>query len=157
MSYGDITDVKQALSNLIAGPHFIAALQDAVLTKRDGVMPPTSLVSFPYESLSLTRYPVCQVIGLRTAYPEADMVKHALHEVAIMWTAVAPTEEIVTKHVELLVRATVDLVWGVSLDMAVANGPLLVTAEDYSPLVPARDHPFLKSGRVMVTIPTWRD
>lgn len=153
---GDIDDVKTALAAVLSGPKFIAALAAAVVEKAAGVAPSPQAAVFTEERLTQNSFPACQLVAIRTTYPDQDMIKYGLHEIAVYWTAVATDEGTVTKHIQLLLRATVDLLWGVSLDMAVANGPIQVLEEDYSPLVPARDVPFLKSGRVILNVPVWR-
>lgn len=157
---GDIDDVKDALAALLSGPLFVSAMEDVVVRKQNMQMPEKPVVVYTEERLQAIEYPSCQLIGLRTRYPKGGEdygVKKAVHEIVVEWTAIAANERLVTRYVELLVRATTEVLEGkAGLDMRVQNSPILITEEDYSPLIPHPDHPFLKSGRVMTQVMTWR-
>ena len=157
---GDIDDVKKAVAALLSGPLFVHAMEEVVTRKQNMRMPEKQVTVYEEERMQAIEYPSCQVIGLRTRYPKAAtdaVLKSAVHELALEWSAIGKNEKEVTRMVELLVRATTETLEGVAgLNMKLANGPILITEEDYSPLVPHPDHPFLKSGRVMALVATYR-
>lgn len=152
---GDADDVKRALIGLLTSPAFSQTLAALQAVRQDGFMPPLPVTVYQEERMSHIVFPMCELIVYKGSYPEQDILKHIEYTIGLRWTAVAKDERTVTRHVEMLVRATVELLWGATLP-GVNSGPILVTEEDYSPLAPARDHPFVKSGLVLVTIPIWR-
>src|SRR3954469_5463847 len=133
---GDANDVKNDLAVLLARPGFRAALVAACAEKQTGFLPPLPVTVYREERLSHVVFPMCELIAYRTTYVHQDVVKAADVFIGARWTAVAKDERSVTRYIEALVRATVDLLWGVSLPRC-NSGPILVTEEDYSPLVPS--------------------
>lgn len=157
MSLGDAGDVKAALVRQLTGPGFVAALQALVLEKGDGVWPRLPVTVYPNERNTHDTFPMAELIAYRSTFSEETTVKQTAHQIGVRWTDVGPTEEAVTQTIERLVRATTDLLWDSTLDTLVASGPILVTEEDYSPLMPTPLHPFVKSGLIMMTVPVYRD
>lgn len=154
---GDIDDVKKAIKSALQGPGFAAALSDVVTGDGDGFWPPPVAAVYQEERLSHLLFPMAEVIGYRSTFAENDTVKATMHEIGVRWTAIGKNEAEVTKYVERLVRATTDLLWMTDLNLQVASGPIIVFEEDYSPLVPTSEHPFVKSGLVMLRVPVWRN
>lgn len=152
---GDMDDIKRDLAHLLSSPAFRTCLASVVAEKQDGFVPLLPAAVYQEERLSHLVFPMAELIGYRATFVEQDMVKHINHEIGVRWTAVARDEHTVTRYVELLTRASVDLIFGEVLQR-VRSGPMWVTEVDYSPLVPAVDHPYMKSSLVMVTVPIWR-
>jgi hypothetical protein len=153
---GDPDDIKKDLALILQGPSFRTTLGGLVGDKQDGFLPLLPGAVYQEERLSHLVFPMCELIAYKTDYQRPDdIVKYADVHIGARWTAVAKDEKTVTRYVELLVRATVDILWGISLPR-VNSGPILVTEEDYSPMVPTVEHPYVKSGTVMLTVPIWR-
>lgn len=155
MSLGDMDDIKRDLAHLLGSPQFRTTLAAVVAEKQDGFVPLLPAAVYQEERLSHLVFPMAELIGYKANVMEQDIVKHIEHHVGVRWTAVAKDEHTVTRYIELLTRTTVDMLWGQVL-ARVQSGPMLVTEVDYSPLVPAVDHPYMKSSLVMVTVPIWR-
>lgn len=153
---GDVYDIKRELAALLSSPLFRQTLTSVVVAKQDGFMPLLPAAIFQEERLSKLVFPMAELVAYREKFVEQDLVKHVEHDIGVRWTAVAKDERTVTRYVELLTRATVDILFGAVLP-AVDGGPILVTEVDYSPLVPAVEHPYVKSSLVMITVPVWRD
>lgn len=156
MSLGDASDVKRALRRMLEGPGFTAAVSSAVIEKGDGVWPVLPPTVYENERLTDVTFPMAELIVYQSTFSDDDVVKRTEHRIGVRWTAVGDNEQTVTKNVELLVRATTDLVWMSNLDTLVASGPIRVESEDYSPLHPTL-RPFMKSGLVIMIVPVWRD
>lgn len=156
-SPGDAEDVKRTLKRMIEGPEFIAKLASVVTTKGDGTWPTLPVTVYAEERLTHDRFPMAELIVYRSSFDDEEWVKKTVHQIGVRWTAVGPDEVTVTRQVERLVRATTDLLWMSNLDMLVQSGPIRVTDEDYSPLLPTATHPFVKSGLVLLHVPVWRD
>lgn len=152
---GDLDDVKRDIAHLLLGPEFRNQLATVVSEKQDGFVPLFPAAVYQEERLSNNVFPSAELVGYRERFPEHDIVKHVEIEIGVRWTAVAKDERTVTRYVELLTRTTVDLLWGRVLPR-VQGGPILVTEVDYSPLVPAVEHPYVKSSLVLITVPIWR-
>jgi hypothetical protein len=152
---GDMDDIKVDLAALLKSPRFRQVMTAIVAGKQDGFMPLLPAAIYQEERLSHLVFPMAELIGYKTIHPEQDIVVHAENHLGVRWTAVAKDEHTVTRYIELLTRTTVDLLWGASLPR-VQSGPVLVTEVDYSPLVPAVDHPYMKSSLVMITVQIWR-
>lgn len=153
---GDIEDVKVAMQRALVGPGFLAALGAAVAEKGDGFWPRLQYSVYKEERLSHLVFPMAELIAYRTRYAEDDVLKIVEHEVGVRWTDVAKNEADVTKAVERLCRATVDLFWDGSLDTITMAGVIRILSEDYSPLVPTVEHPYVKSGVVLLTVPVFK-
>lgn len=153
---GDADDIKRALRRYLQGPEFQTVLARIAAEKGDGFYPPLPVYIYQEERLSHLTFPMAELVVYRSVFNDDDVVKRTVHEIGIRWTAVAKDEATVTKYVERLVRATTDLLWLSTLDTQVQSGPIVVTEEDYSPLVPSVDHPYVKSGIVMLQVPVWR-
>jgi len=153
---GDMDDVKRDLSGLLRSPAFRQQMTRVVNKQQDGFLPLLPAAIYQEERLSHLVFPMAELIGYHSTFVEQDIVKYTQHDVGVRWTAVAKDEHTVTRLIEVLTRTTVDLLWGAILPR-VHSGPILVKEVDYSPLVPAVEHPYLKSSLVMVTVQTWRD
>ncbi len=154
---GDADDIKSALARLLAGPRFLQSLSTVVSEKGDGFQPHPVAAVYQEERLSKLVFPMAELIVFRSNYTQpSETVKAIVHEIGVRWSAVGQTESEVTRYVEILSRATVDLLWESDLDTDVASGPIFITSEDYSPMVPFREHPYLKSVLVMLHVPVWR-
>ncbi len=152
---GDMDDIKRDLAALLRGPTFRETLASVAGEKQDGFLPLLPAAVFEEERLSHLVFPMAELIGYRATYAEQDIVKHIEHEIGVRWTAVARDEHTVTRYIELLTRTTVDMLWGTVLER-LDTGPILVREVDYSPLVPAAQHPYVKSSIVLITVPIWR-
>lgn len=154
---GAAIDVKRELALLLQGPAFGDQLARVVAERGEGLTPPIPLPSSIYreETLAHMQFPMVELIAYRVNYPDNDVVVHAHVEIGVRWTAVAADEKTVTRHVEQLVETTVALLWGLTLPN-VNSGPILIREEDYSPLLPTTNHPFMKSAAVLITVPIWR-
>lgn len=154
---GDADDVKRALGRLLAGPKFLASLSAVVSEKGDGFQPHPVQAVYQEERLSKLVFPMAELIVFRSNYTDnSATVKAIVHEIGVRWSAVGQTEAETTRFVEILARATVDLLWESDLDTEISSGPIFVASEDYSPMVPFREHPYLKSVLVMIHVPVWR-
>lgn len=156
MSRGTSNDVKRELALLFSGPAFIDALKTVIIEENEGNVPPLPAAILREETLAQVVFPLLELIAYRVTYPNQDVVKYAEIELGVRWTAVAHNEATVTRHIEALVAASVNMLWGLTLPN-VNSGPILVREEDYSPLLPTPNHPFLKSAAVLITVPVWRD
>lgn len=154
-SPGDADDIKRDLAFYLMSPAFQQQLAATCNEKQDGFIPPMPAAIYQEERLSHLVFPMAELIAYRESFVKQDIVKWVNFEIGVRWTAVAKDERTVTRYVELLTRTTVDLLWGFSLPR-VQSGPLEIREVDYSPLVPAVDHPYVKSSLVMVTVPIWR-
>ena len=152
---GDVDDVKEAIARLLRGPAFLAKLTEIVVKKGDGIWPPLPADVHEYEQLTLQNFPAAELIAYRSSF-SGEMIVQAEHDIGIRWTVVGTSEQIVTLHVERLVRTTSDLLWNETLDTRVNCGPITVSEEDYSPIVPTARHPFMKSGVTLIRVPVWR-
>lgn len=152
---GDVDDVKRDLAGMLTSGAFRQAMTAIIRNKQDGFQPPLPLTVYQEERLAHLVFPMAELIAYRETIAAQEIVKYVEHDIGIRWTAVAKDERTVTRYIEILTRATVDLLWGFSLPRA-QSGPILVKEIDYSPLVPAVDHPYVKSSIVMITVPTWR-
>lgn len=153
---GDIEDTKHALAVVLAGPAFLERLRAIDAEKGEGETPVPTVV-IPGETTNPVGqgYPIAEVIGLRTDYATEDQqCKQALHQIAVHWTQVGDDELTITRDLQRLVRATRDLLWNSSLP-ALGNAPVLVTSEEYSELMPAKDRPFVKASQTLLRIATF--
>ncbi len=155
-SPGDAHDVKRSIARMINSSLFVASLSTVCVGKGDGFWPQLPVFVFQEERLSHLVFPMAELIVYRTSYAPDEVIKQAEHTIGVRWTAVARSEHDVTETVERLVRATTDMLWVNNLDSQVQCGPIRVLTEDYSPLAPAADHPYVKSGLVMLAVPVWR-
>ena len=166
---GDITDIKQAL-NLILSSDKFSQMVASIVAEKQAYIPgcPNPLANRPatvYSNERLTKliFPMAELLAHQTVYPQLDtMVKQGCQRVGIRWTVLEKNEETATLAVEILVRATVDLLWnprnaGLLADTLLNAGPLIITEEDYAPLLPDAKGAFQKSAIVLVDITTWRD
>lgn len=159
---GDIEDVKRELALLLASAVFVTALA-AVDAEKGGTRAtprPTKVNEFEKMSTTDVGYPVGEVIGHRTMYSTLDQqVKTAVHEIDIVWTQVGDDEATITADLERLVRATRDLLWpqaGPIALPAIPTEPIVIASEEYTQLMPAQQHPFVKGAatRVLIAVET---
>ena len=154
---GAADDIKRDVAYLLSGPAFLQAVATVVNNNQDGFVPPlASLTVYQEERLAHYTFPMCELIVYKEVFPDPDdVVKHTEVELGARWTNVARDEHTVTRYVEVLARATVDLLWGEYLRRSSAS-QVLVHEVDYSPLIPTAVHPFVKSAVVLFQVNTWR-
>lgn len=158
---GDLQSVKHVLAQLLASTQFLEALT-AVDTEK-GVSPATPGPTQVFEGEKFITtdqgYPVVEVIGIRTLYDStSQQAKVASHEVHLVWTQVGDDELTITAQLERLVRATRDLFWpleGAVTLPTVNSGPVEVVSEEYSQLMPAQGHPFVKGAVTVLHVSTY--
>lgn len=153
---GDMEDAKHEVALQMASPAFATVLA-GVDAEKGGAMttPPPAAVFEGAKAIKTGQgYPVCEVIGLRTLYDEpSQQTKEATHEIGIYWTHVGDDEMTIQTQVERLVRATRDLLWN-ALATLIASEPIEVVSEEYAPLMPAADHPFVKASETVIRLRT---
>lgn len=154
-----IQDVKHELAVLLAGPEFLTAL--AAIDAEKGVTNPTPPAAAVFEGERFVKtsqgFPVVEVIGARTVYDTASQVQLAIHEVHVVWTQVGDDELTIVGELERLVRATRELLWPLqgALTLPGANSaPIQLISEEYSQLMPAKTHPFVKGAVTVLHVPT---
>lgn len=158
---GDIQDVKHAIARELGGPDFLTVLA-AVDTEKAVTLPtPGPAAIFEGEKANLTGfgYPVAEVIGVGTVYDiDSEQAKSATHEVQVVWTQVGDDELTITAQLERLVRATRDLFWpptGPRVLIGINAAPLTVLRDEYTALMPAAAHPFVKGAGTTFQVPTY--
>lgn len=157
---GDIEDVKRELATMLRSAAFVACLAAVDAEKPVATVTPGPAVVFEGEKANLSGvgYPVAEVVGLKTSYDEnAQQSKVATHEVSILWTQVGDDELTITTQLERLVRATRDLFWPATGPVnlpALASAPILIGSEEYTALLPAQGHPFVKGSSTMLRVET---
>lgn len=160
---GDLQDTKHEIAILLTSVVFLEALTavdaEKGLTADQATPGPASV--FEGEKFVKTGqgFPVVEVVGVRSVYAsDAQYAKVAVHEVQIMWTHVGDDELTTTAQLERLVRATRDVFWphdgAISLPGA-NSAPVEVVSEEYSQLMPASGHPFVKGAVTMLRVPTF--
>lgn len=157
----DIQDVKHELALLLLAPAFLATL--AAVDVERGVTSATPGPAAVFEGEKFVKtgqgFPVVEVIGIRTVYgPDPQQAKFGVHEVQLAWTQVGDDELTITAQLERLVQATRDTVWPADGPITLPNahsGPIEVASEEYSQLMPAQGHPFVKAAVVVLHVPTY--
>ncbi len=157
MVSGDIEDAKHQIAQLILASTFAAAL--AAVDAEKGSAVATPIAASVYEGSKQVKngqgYPVCEVIGHKTEYDPADQeAKSATHEIGVYWTQIGDDELTITTQLERLVRATRDVCWNAGLE-AIASAPVEVVTEEYGPLLPGRDGPFVKGSQTILRVRTY--
>jgi hypothetical protein len=156
---GDIEDVKAAFAALLRGPDYARALATIEDEKRDGLTPPAPSPDCiaENETAVLGTNPNCDLVAITGVYDEDDEVT-CRHDLAIVWTVAGDTEDQVTRAVQRYIRATREVLKHSTLTLAESAGPVRVIREDWSDLSPnpnAAGSPLLKSGRLLVRVPTF--
>lgn len=157
---GDIQDVKHAIARELLGPDFLTVLAAVDAEKSVTSATPGPAAVFEGEKANLTGagFPVAEVIGVSTIYDtESEQAKAATHEVQVVWTHVGDDELVITAQLERLVRATRDLFWpqtGPRVLIGINAAPLELVREEYTALMPAKDHPFVKGSGTTLRVPT---
>lgn len=157
---GDMQDVKHAIARELSGPDFLTVLAGVDTEKAVTIPTPGPAAVFEGEKANLAGfgYPVAEVIGAKTVYGQTDeQGKSAVHEVQVVWTHVGDDELTITAQLERLVRATRDLFWpptGLRVLIGINAAPLEVVREEYTALMPATDHPFVKGAATTLLVPT---
>lgn len=165
---GDIYDVKKAIATALTPDRLTTALLAALSAKLGDQTPPSlaNLMVLEYERLVALQYPLLELVAYSTAYEgNESMVKMGRHRVGCRWSTLEATEELATRAIELLCRATVDILWseadglmaGLLADAGLNAGPVTIVEEDYSPLLPNQNGVFMKSGVVILEVTTYRD
>jgi hypothetical protein len=157
---GDLQDAKHEVAVLLGNAAFLTAL--AAVDTEKGVTSATPGPAAVFESERFVKtgqgFPVVEVIGIRSTYSSESQAKFAVHEVHIVWTHVGDDEQTITAQLERLVRATRDVLWPLlgPVTLPIANsGPLEVVSEEYSQLMPAQGHPFVKGAVTVLHVPTY--
>lgn len=156
---GDIQDVKHAIARELLGPDFLIVLA-AVDAEKGVTATPGPAAVFEGEKANLNGvgYPVAEVIGVSTIYdPASEQAKAATHEVQVVWTQAGDDELVITAQLERLVRATRDFFWppsGPRVLIGINAAPLELVREEYTALMPAKDHPFVKGSGTTLRVPT---
>ena len=156
----DMESVKRELAMLLRSPGFLTVLAAVDAEKAAAVATPGPTVVYEGERMAISDvgYPVAEVIGHQTTYDTADQqTKSATHEVEITWTQVGDNELVITTQLQRLVRATRDVLWpqsGPSELVLLASWPLVIVAEQYSALMPAQGHPFVKGAMTTLHVMT---
>ena len=153
--------MKVAIAFALAGQPFLDLL--AAVDAEKGITQPTPGPTqvFRGEKFLVTDqgFPVVEVIGVRTIYSSlAEELKLATHELHIMWTQVGDDELTIAAHLERLVRATRDLFWGADgvVQLPGVNaGPMEIVSEEYTAMVPAPKHPFVKGAALVIRVQTY--
>jgi hypothetical protein len=159
---GDLEDVKREIAAALRGAPFLTVLAAVDAEKPGTIVTPGPAAIFEGEiasgRLSASGYPVAEVIGLKTTYdPESQQSKLATHELSILWTQAGDDELTITTHLERLVRATRDFFWpatGPVIVQALASAPIAIVSEEYTALLPSRDHPFVKGSSTLLQVQT---
>lgn len=161
---GDVDDLKNALQVILQGPRFLASLGTIIAQKQSGIEIPERPIVYTYERLTKSSFPMCELLAYRGRYKVDTMVKDVDYSIGIRWSIIDATEEIATRSVELLIAATVDVLWddsgthsGLFADFNIGAGPVRVIEEDYAPMIPTPDHAFLKSATLVISVNTWRE
>lgn len=161
---GDIQDVAAELKLQFASSAFLTVLAavDAEKGLTDTAVTPGPATVNDFEAMDVSGlgYPVLEIIGRRTTYDETDEVaKDATHELELNWTVVGDDEKTITRQVQNLARATVDFLWPETGPRGLAtlgSAPVLFVSEDYSDLMPATAHPFVKGSTTRIQVKTLR-
>jgi hypothetical protein len=101
-------------------------------------------------------FPVCAVIGLRTAYDQEDNhAKDRSHEVVVHFTMVHQDELVLGRVLERLVRATVEYFHNRPLEEVHAY-PVAVVADEYTLMVSTADEhgPFIQEASTQLAVRT---
>lgn len=157
----DIQDVKHELALLLTAAGFLTAL--AAVDAERSITPATPGPSSVFETEKFVKtgqgFPVVEIVGVRTVYgPDPQQAKFAVHEVHVVWTHVGDDEQTITAQLERLVRATRDVFWPELGPITLPNansGPIEVASEEYSQLMPAQGHPFVKGSVSVLHVPTF--
>jgi hypothetical protein len=157
----ELGGVKGALQAEIRSPAFAAVLATVAAEYADHLelpAPDPDAVCLS-ERAVLPQYPAVEIIG-DASEPEggddgAQEAQSYRHRIALVWTALADDETVVTAQVERSVLALRRYLRGRVLDVAGA-APLVLGREDFSPVGRRGDTgPFLKSGILEVAVPTY--
>jgi hypothetical protein len=162
---GDMEDVKHEIALLLgsksAGANGLTMGQNLTAIdaeKADGLLTPAPATINETERTGnpSNGFPWVQLIGLETPYNQDDgpTLQEGTHAVAIVFLQVTDDEELVTKHIERLVKAARLTLWGTTFGGGINAAPAQVLREDYSDLAPTKDNAFLKGGRLFVAVPT---
>lgn len=154
---GDIEDAKHEVALQLTAASFTTLLAAIDAEKAGSVTTPVAAAVFEGEkqTKSADGYPVAEIVGLRTLYDSnSEQSKDALHDIAVIWVQVGDDELTITRQLERLVRATRDTFWNALLP-AIASAPVQVVSEEYSGLLPAQDHPFVKASQTILQIRTF--
>lgn len=156
-----IQDVKHELALLLSAAGFLTSL--AAVDAERSIAPATPGPAAVFESEKFVKtgqgFPVVEIIGIRTVYgPDPQQAKFAVHEVQVAWTHVGDDELTITAQLERLVQATRDVFWPELGPVTLPNahsGPIEVASEEYSQLMPAQGHPFVKGAVIVLHVPTF--
>lgn len=156
-----IQDVKHEVALLLADVSFLTAL--AIVDSEKGITDATPGPTTVFEGEKFVKtgqgFPVVEVIGIRSVYaPDSQQAKVAVHELQVAWTHVGDDELTITAQIERLVSATRAVFWPVlgPVCLPAANsGPIEVVSDEYSQLMPALGHPFVKGAITVLHVPTF--
>lgn len=153
---GSADDIKRDIAYLLNGQAFIDSVAAVVADNQDGFVPKVPVTIYQEERLSHLVFPMCELIAYKETFVDPDdVVKHSEVALGARWTDVARDEHTVTRYIEVLCKATVDVLWGAYL-RRVQSQQVLIHEVDYGPLVPTAQHPYLKAGIVLFTVHIWR-
>lgn len=165
---GDIIDAKQVLKTALLSVVFTDSIATLLAEKAlFGLTVPNPIAIrgvtvYTNERLTKLLFPMCELLGYNTTYPSPDSsMKEAKHKIGLRWTVLEKDEETATLAAELLCIATVNMFWneendGLLQDTTLNAAPVVVTEEDYSPLLPDSKGAFLKGGVVIMELTTLR-
>lgn len=154
-----IGSVKGALKDLFTGPKYAAALQAATIQAGDGV--PLPALERVYTANKDTReaYPCLELLGDVSQPNDDSSVEDYEHRLELWFWVNGDDEELITAQLERYVLAARDMLRLASLMPSVANVPVRVGREEFSPVGRAKAAPqtFLKVGVLEVFIGTLED
>ena len=156
-----IQDTKHEVALLLAAASFLVAL--AAVDAEKGIVDATPGPASIFEGEKFVKtgqgFPVVEVIGIRTVYaPDAQQAKVAVHELQVAWTHVGDDELTITGQLERMVEATRAIFWPTLGPVTLPNansGPIEVVSDEYSQLMPAQGHPFVKGAVIVLHVPTY--
>jgi hypothetical protein len=161
---GDIYDVKEAFAAILRSTKFTDALAAAVAEKEGVTYSPNTLTVYTYEPMVKQLFPMAEVLGYSGAYGVDTDAKQVRWRIGVRWTVNEDNEAAATRNVELLARATVDVLWddaqsngGLLSNHDIGAGPVSITEEDYSPLLAPAASIFIRAVVVILELETERD
>ena len=160
---GDIEDVERAIAQRLRSAAFRDVLAAVDAGKGDGTTTPGPVSVFEGEKVVQRGegYPVAHVIGIRTAYAsDPNIDKERAHQVQVEFTQTGEDETAIKRHLQRLVRATVEFFWpagtpGITLE-ELRTTPVIVRDEEYSALGLTDEHPpFIKAASLQLLVTTF--